>query len=281
VSTAVALVLGALLAAGTWRAVEGVFAQPLFARRNFRGVDVPVGAGIVLVLAAVAVEAIFTVSDRWRDEVVGDRGARLVTLLLVVGFSLLGLLDDLGAVGDDRGFRGHLRAMAHGRLTTGGVKLVGGGLLAITCASVTGERGVGALLADAAVIALAANVGNLFDRAPGRTIKVGVLAAVALFVAASAGDRSLLLGVAAVVGASVGLLAFDLRERLMLGDAGSNVIGAALGFGTVLTVSPGVRNGVLVALVVLNLLSEKVSFSRVIDRVAPLRVVDRLGRKPV
>ena len=90
-----------------------------------------------------------------------------------------------------------------------------------------------------------------------------------------------LLGVAAVVGASLGLLAFDLRERLMLGDAGSNVIGAALGFGTVLTVSPPVRNGVLIALVVLNVLSEKVSFSRVIDRVGPLRIADRLGRKPV
>jgi hypothetical protein len=31
---------------------------------------------------------------------------------------------------------------------------------------------------------------------------------------------------------------------------------------------------------VLNLLSEAVSYSRVIDRVPPLRVADRLGRRP-
>jgi hypothetical protein len=72
----------------------------------------------------------------------------------------------------------------------------------------------------------------------------------------------------------------DLRERLMLGDAGANVLGAALGLGVVLACSPGVRTGVLVAVALLNLASERVSFSRVINAVPPFRALDRFGRLP-
>ncbi len=53
----------------------------------------------------------------------------------------------------------------------------------------------------------------------------------------------------------------------------------ALGVGTVLSTSPGVRTGAVAALLTLTLLSEVVSFSRIIDRVAPLRWFDRLGRR--
>jgi UDP-N-acetylmuramyl pentapeptide phosphotransferase/UDP-N-acetylglucosamine-1-phosphate transferase len=93
----------------------------------------------------------------------------------------------------------------------------------------------------------------------------------------------ILIGALAVEGAArlavaAGLLAADLRERLMLGDAGANALGAALGLGVVLTASPAARTAVLIAVVALNLASEVVSFSRIIDGVAPLRALDRLGR---
>jgi UDP-N-acetylmuramyl pentapeptide phosphotransferase/UDP-N-acetylglucosamine-1-phosphate transferase len=70
----------------------------------------------------------------------------------------------------------------------------------------------------------------------------------------------------------------DLGERLMLGDAGSNAIGAVLGVGAVLTLGPWSRVALAAVLAALNLAAEMVSFSRVIDRVAPLRLLDRLGR---
>ena len=89
-----------------------------------------------------------------------------------------------------------------------------------------------------------------------------------------------LAGVALVVGAGAGLIMADLQERLMLGDAGANVLGAALGLGVVLACSPGVRTGVLVVVALLNLASERVSFSRVINAVPPLRAFDRIGRLP-
>ena len=52
-----------------------------------------------------------------------------------------------------------------------------------------------------------------------------------------------------------------------------------VGLATVLTVSPVARTWVLVGVLALNLVSERVSFSRVIDRVAPLRALDRMGRE--
>ena len=63
----------------------------------------------------------------------------------------------------------------------------------------------------------------------------------------------------------------------MLGDAGSNALGAALGYGVVVGVGEGWRWGVLAVLALLNIASERVSFSRVIDAVPPLRWADRLG----
>jgi len=41
--TLVAVLLGALVAAGGWTMTADLFRRPVFSRRNVRGVDVPVG----------------------------------------------------------------------------------------------------------------------------------------------------------------------------------------------------------------------------------------------
>ena len=82
------------------------------------------------------------------------------------------------------------------------------------------------------------------------------------------------------MGAAFGLLGDDLHERLMLGDTGANVIGAALGLGVVLGTEESTRIATMLVLLALNVAAEMVSFSDVIDRVAPFRWFDRLGRRP-
>ena len=92
------------------------------------------------------------------------------------------------------------------------------------------------LVAAALVVALAANLGNLLDRAPGRVGKVSLLAIVVLAVTSHLAPG--LTGPALVGGAGVGMLWPDLRERCMLGDTGSNVLGAGAGLGLVATTGP-------------------------------------------
>lgn len=275
------LVLSAAVSAALWGASRSLFEAPVFQRENYRAVSLPVGVGILAVLAAVAVEAGLDLADlTGRDPSALERAGRAAVVLGAIGFGLLGLLDDLAAQGTDRGFRGHIRSMIRGRLTTGAVKLLGGGVLAVLVVTTAGADSWTEVAIGAPLVALAANLGNLFDRAPGRTIKVALLAGVVLAASSSAGDRPALVGPALVLGAGLGLLAFDVRERLMLGDAGANALGAALGVGVVMTSGVVVQGVVLASLVALNVASEVVSFSSVIDRVPPLRVVDRMGRRP-
>ena len=133
------------------------------------------------------------------------------------------------------------------------------------------------LIVDAMLIALAANLGNLLDRAPGRTIKFGLVAYVPIAIVI--GTAPIGIAIAPVIGASVGLLGDDLRERLMLGDTGANVIGAVLGLAVVLGSRDSIRLVVMLVLLGLNVAAELVSFSRVIDAVPPLRAFDQLGRR--
>jgi UDP-N-acetylmuramyl pentapeptide phosphotransferase/UDP-N-acetylglucosamine-1-phosphate transferase len=256
-----------------------MFHVPALERLNYRARTLITAGGMYLVIAVLLIEAGrsalggFDIGDP-----PGLNPARPLVLFAAFGFGLLGFLDDILG-GEDRGFRGHLRALSQGRLTTGMLKLIGGAAIALVLASapgfVTGKR----LLADALLIALAANLGNLFDRAPGRVIKISLAAYVPIAIIAGAGP----VGIAAapLMGATLGLMPEDLHERLMLGDTGANVLGGVLGLVVVLECDRTTRNVVLFVLIALNLASEFVSFSAVIERIPPLAWLDRLGRAKV
>lgn len=272
---------GAVAALVYWVVFSPLVDQPLFARLNYRDQTVPVAGGLVLMAAVLTVASLHAVS-RAALLATDAKGAESIsrTLLAVLGFGVLGLIDDLAGPGDPtrglaRGFKGHLAAALRGQLSTGMVKLLGGVAVAAVVVPV-GKSGVDAFARDALLVALAANLGNLLDRRPGRALKVGLLCAVPLVVFAA--TPVLLSGAAAVAGAGVALLVFDLREKLMLGDGGANPFGGALGLAVVLAFSPDVRLVVLLVLVGLNAVSEVVSFSAVVDRVPPLRFFDHLGR---
>ncbi len=274
VHVVVGLVLGGL----GWAALQPVFGAPAFLRRNYRGEPVPTASGIAIVLAVVAVVAVadaFTAAG-WAGDIAAGAG-RTAMLVGGVGFGFLGLLDDLGGTESGGGFRRHGAALRDGHLTTAMVKLIGGALVAIAAVAPMASDSLGWLLADAAVVALAANLANLLDRAPGRTIKVSLVAFAVL--AAVDGATAALAGPGVAVGAGAALAGPDLQERAMLGDTGANVLGAAVGLAAVIVVGHGPLVLVLVALLALNGLSEWVSFSGVIDRTPPLRWFDRLGSR--
>lgn len=275
-----AAVVGFLAARLVWLGSRAWFAASLFQRANYRERWIPTATGIVVPLTLVVVEAGRAMGAALGA---GDRlaldGPRALVLVTALGFGLLGLVDDLAGSGAHRGFRGHLRALASGVFTTGALKLVAGAALAlVVVAPVAGGRAPGRLLADAALVALAANLANLLDRAPGRVLKASGVALVLLAVATRGHDA--LVGTAVAVGAGLGLAPEDLREHLMLGDAGANALGAVLGLGVVLSTAPATRTAVLVGVAAVNVVGEVVSFSRVIAAVPPLRAIDQAGRRP-
>ena len=278
--------LAGMIAGGAlWLMSRPIFATEVFARVNYRRHRLPTAVGVLLPIAAATVVAIrtlvdpapnwFTYTDGWRALLTD--GATVVALSLA--FGILGLVDDLAGVGQSGGFRGHLRTMAHGGITTGLVKMVGAPLFAVVIiaqrrASVGGAFTTVGLLRDALLISLAANFANLLDRAPGRVNKVAHVSSVAL----AALVRDVRLGAGAVVlGAAGALMVPDLREQAMLGDAGSNVLGAVVGFSVVVSCTTDQRWIVVGVLLLANAASEITSFSTLIDRVAPLRWLDRLG----
>lgn len=276
----VVLALAAGLAAAVLleRTTRAIFDQPVLARENYRGARLATASGLLLVVAVIAVEGARTIIELLGASDGATARYRLVVLATVVAFGALGFIDDVLGDNAEKGLKGHVTAALHGRVTTGFIKLGGGASVALVVAGAALGGSAGRILVDAALIALAANMGNLFDRAPGRTIKVALLAWVP--VAVLAGTSATGLALAVVIGAAVGLLPSDLAERSMLGDTGANALGAALGVALVLTVAPATRTIVAVILVALTLASEVVSFSAVIAKVPPLRFADRLGRRP-
>lgn len=197
---------------------------------------------------------------------------RLATAVAVGSAAAVGAYDDLAGDATARGLAGHGSQLAAGNVTTGAVKVAGigaGGLLA----GLLLRSHVRDALTAGALIAGCANLANLLDLRPGRAIKTGLGSGVCVL-SAPAGPA-----VAAGLGAAAALLPDDLGERTMLGDTGASALGAVIGIGLAsgATSSALRRRSALVTALVIA--SEFVSFSKVIDRVAPLRFLDRLGRR--
>jgi len=161
----------------------------------------------------------------------------------------IGAADDAWS-GPERGFRGHLSA---GR-TTGVLKLLG-----VPLAGLAATRS----LSGALLVGLSANALNQLDTKPGRALKAYLLAATA---------------VRAPRGIAVLLLPYDLREMAMLGDAGSNGLGALLGLNSVGRLTGRGRWLAIAALAGLNLLGERRSLGELIERTPGLRELDAWGR---
>jgi hypothetical protein len=269
-------------AVGRWGAPQllAALSASSLTRTNYRKRVVVAGLGLLLPLGLLAWAAALAVAGRvapLRAEQLGvavDQ-ASLGVVVAGLAFAFLGLVDDLAEDGPVRGFRGHVGALVAGRLTGGGAKLLGGGLAAVAVATLVVERPRWVIIPAAVLVASAANVANLFDLRPGRCVKVFL----PLWVLAAALAPGAAAWSAGLAGASVGTLPVELREEGMLGDAGANAIGATVG--ALLATGPWwLVVAVAVVLLGLQVVSERVSFTRVIDANRFLRRVDRLGRLP-
>jgi UDP-GlcNAc:undecaprenyl-phosphate/decaprenyl-phosphate GlcNAc-1-phosphate transferase len=260
--------LTALAAAGTTRAAYVLLksrppgGEEVWHRTNHRGEPVTLLEGPAAAAGAVMTVAIAPgVPAR----------ARAAAALAGAGAAAFGGYDDLAGSGDRRGFRGHLGALRQGNVTTGAVKIGGIGATGAAAAAILGGPPVDMAI-NAGLVAGSANLLNLFDLRPGRAIKVALAAAALL-------RAPVVPAAASAAGSAVALIGEDLGERAMLGDAGANALGAVLGAAAAASLPRGARLAVLAGITGLTAASEVVSFTKVIERTAPLRWLDMMGRR--
>jgi UDP-GlcNAc:undecaprenyl-phosphate GlcNAc-1-phosphate transferase len=247
-------------------------------RENYRGAVLAFPLGAVLATAAlVTLAPLAVLNDRADLDLLDPELRRWLPYLL--GIAFLGFLDDAlgqGAMADaPRGWRGHARALRGGSLSTGAIKAIGALALA---AYVVSGRGLEdwRYVADVALLILATNLGNLLDLRPGRAEKGMALLGLGLCLGAWTLAPIELLGIFAgpvLVGAWL-----TLRERAMLGDTGSNLIGAVAGVWLLTILGGDARLIALVCVVALTIYGELRSISATIESVPPLRWLDSLGR---
>ena len=70
----------------------------------------------------------------------------------------------------------------------------------------------------------------------------------------------------------------DLKARAMMGDTGSNVLGISIGVLMAFGYDIKVRVGWLVFLVLMHLITEKFSLTKIIEKNRVLKFIDNLGR---
>lgn len=266
------------IAIGHWSTTVGgsFLASKGVTTANFRNEVIPTSFGGVMTLFYLFVVMVAVGIPKLFFPLLPD--ALFFTVLFATGaVTFLGWLDDTLGDTHPKGFRGHIQSLVrHGRLTTGGLKALGGGVVAALCATVS-ARGIGEWIAFALYIALATNWLNLLDLRPGRCLKFYLAVGTVLLLLSLYRAETLLF--VPLWGLALALLKEDLSAKVMLGDSGSNLLGIHLALWS-LNIFSFQTILVLLALLILgHYYAERHSITERIERSRLLGYLDRLGRQ--
>lgn len=238
---------------------------------NYRGKAIPAIGGIVFVPVMMVAILLLLLQNSENIFVYMN----YLTLVLSMGFA--GVLDDL--IGDRKikGIINHMKSAFAGTFTTGFLKAFIA-LLVSCMISLRITSSFMEFLINLFIMPLFANTLNLFDLRPGRAVKVFIAASFMLL--AAAGGRLaeavplIILNLAAWI-----YIRYDLKEICMLGDTGANILGITLGYYSSLFLNFKVKLLLITILLFLNIISERVSFTEVIEGSKLLSYLDGMGRR--
>lgn len=236
---------------------------------NYNDEEIPLGMGILFIFVQV-ISISLTIILGWTD-IKLTMGYLLACAL--IGF--VGLLDDLVGETDIKGFKGHIKAFFKGKLTTGLLK-AGMGFFIALFISIVFSNSLLDVVINTLIISLFTNLTNLFDLRPGRSIKVFLLMSIIMLFTNVIDEYNFILY--SIYGILFIYFPIDLKAKAMMGDVGSNVIGMTLGIYCVFTQTILARSIYLSILIVIHILAEKISFTRIIENSKFLSFLDNLGR---
>ncbi len=236
---------------------------------NYKKIEIPLGMGLVFILIQATIVFLFSLFLKINTVFVFSY---IISMLLI---GIVGFVDDLIGEKDIKGFKGHIKALLNGKLTTGGLKALTGFGAAFIAALVLSDSYLDIML-NTFVIALFTNLINLFDLRPGRANKVFLLLSIILVMTSFVKDYNYI--IFSAIGIIVMYMPYDVKSRSMMGDIGSNALGITLGIYCILTQTFHFRLGYFIVLIILHVVSEFYSFSKIIAKNKFLSYIDNLGR---
>ncbi|MDD4694556.1 MAG: hypothetical protein PHD88_09235 [Firmicutes bacterium] len=224
--------------------------QKVFMVENYRNENVLTSTGIWLALTLVLATIPFVF---WYKEMP-------ILWFYVMSISFIGLIDDL-LHEKAKGLKGHFLKLRNGVITSGVIKLVFIFILSMGLAFVFRRPN---LYVDAALTALVSNTLNTLDTRPKRAVNFYLIA---LFILVLSRETDLFRLLAlALSGILFVLIPYETQEKTMLGDAGSNLLGAVLGL-CLWKSSITVKIALIFFGVLWQVFADRYSFSKLLDNI--------------
>lgn len=247
---------------------------------NYKNENIPAMAGLIFVVIlpiTVGLGILFSVKSFTLIHSV-------LYLFVVIGMGFLGMLDDLIGNHEHKGFKGHFKVLfKENRLTAGAFKALFGAVIAFVFSGAStyllqGGWNFWTFISSFLLVVLSANTINLFDLRPGRAAKVFLLGFVIIFAFSKQFEQyiGLFISILAIL---LFYLPFDLKAKAMMGDVGSNLLGATLGVMMSWMLSGFGKVLAIIILLAIQIAAERYSFSKIIEENRWLQYLDNLGRR--
>lgn len=240
---------------------------------NYRREEIPTSMGLIFII--VQTFTVGLIGFIHREKLLDLFYLPILYLVGLIFIALVGLFDDLVGDKNIKGFKGHISSFFKGTLTSGGLK-AGVGLLVSLFISIYISRSAIEIVVNTLIISLFTNLLNLFDLRPGRAGKVYILISIVLLLTSNMRELDFIMY--SLFGILVIYLPMDLRAKAMMGDIGSNSLGLSLGVYCAITHGLIPKIIYLILLICIQIISEFISFSSIIEKNKFLRYIDNLGR---
>lgn len=233
-------------------------------KKNYLGTKIPNSMGLSISITQLIITPVLLYSLK---------DYKMLIILLVGSIiSLMGIIDDF--FGDSsKGFKGHILEFSKGNITTGFLKIILGSIAAFLTSYIF-HTNILELFLNTLIIVLSINTLNLFDVRPGRALKIYYILVIPLILLITFNEYEILPII--ILGASLAYFPMDIKGKAMLGDIGSNLLGYYLGLCFIISNINEVS--IIIILLIINIISEKISLSSIISKNRLLNYLDCLGR---
>lgn len=236
--------------------------------QNYKGENIPICMGLVFIF--VQTLTLFIIYTFFNKNI--NVLYYLISILLV---GLVGLVDDLIGEKNIKGLKGHIISFFKGSPTTGSLKAAVGFLVSLLI-SILMSKDIIEIIVNTFLISLFINFNNLMDLRPGRSVKAFILVSILLLLTSNNDEYKFL--IYSFYGMLLVYFPLDLRAKVMMGDVGSNVLGVTLGIYCAFSNDIIIKTVYLIILIIIHIITERYSLSKIIENNRFLKFLDDLGR---